>query len=205
MYKVFFKDSSFLLTDDQKNLKEGTLKLVHKDFNATKAFITGLLGQPEKFTAVLYDEDLEELFSIFKSCFIYVKAGGGVVYQNDEILVIKRLGMLDLPKGHLEAGETIEQCAVREVEEECGLQGVKITTPLENTLHIYFQNENWHLKKTNWYAMTCPPDSKPTPQTEEDIEAVIWLPVADIADAIDATYPSLKAVFNAFMTRRISG
>lgn len=78
---------------------------------------------------------------------MYVKAAGGVVQQNNRILIIKRSGTPDLPKGHQEPGESIEQCAIREVEEECGLQNVKITSHLTDTLHIYYRNENWYLKK----------------------------------------------------------
>lgn len=195
MYKVFFKDSCFLLTDDCNLPQSNAQKFIHKDFNATKAFICQQLQQQEKFTVILYAEDLEELFSIFKSCFLYVKAAGGVVRRENEILVIQRLGKYDLPKGHQEAGETIEQCAVREVEEECGLQEVKIISPLINTLHIYYRNENWYLKKTYWYTMSCPSDCQPSPQTEEDIEAVFWLPVSKIDTVDSLTYPSLIPVF----------
>jgi len=195
MYKVFFKDSCFLLTDDQNLLQEGTHQLIHRDFNLTKAFVRDLLNEPHPFKAILYDEDSEALFSIFKSCFLYVKAAGGVVRQNNQILMIKRLGVYDLPKGHLEACETIEQCASREVKEECGLQQVNVTAPLTETLHIYYRNDNWFLKKTYWFAMTCPPDSPLIPQTEEDIEEVFWVTVSEIGTVKTNTYPSLLEVF----------
>ena len=195
MYKVFFKESCFLLTDDQNLLKEAPYSLRHQDFNATKTFIRQLLNENQKFTAVLYDEDLEELFSIFKSCFLYVKAAGGVVQQEGRILIIKRLGVYDLPKGHLETCETIEQCAIREVEEECGLEHVQVTGHLTDTLHIYYRNENWYLKKTYWYKMICPPDPILIPQTEEEIENVFWQPVSQLEEIKTNTYPSLLEVF----------
>lgn len=194
MYKVFFKESCFLLSDDQKLLKNGTVNLIHKDFNETKAFILQLLNEGKQFKAVIFYDDIELLFSVFRSCFLYVKAAGGVVREGSRILMIRRLGLPDLPKGHLEAGESMEECAVREVEEECGLHNVRISEPLTNTLHIYFRNENWYLKKTYWYAMTCPEGQSPTPQTEEDIEEVFWQPADDLESVMSQTYPSLRDV-----------
>ena len=191
MYKVFFKDSCFLLTDDQNLLKEKKQIWKHQDFNITKDFIHEQLQRTDKFTVILYDEDLEELFSLFKSCFVYVKAAGGIVHEQDKILLIKRQGMYDLPKGHLEAGETLEECAIREVKEECGLEDVKITTPFMNTLHIYYRNETWFLKKTHWYQMSCPSNCTLCPQTEE----VFWFPVSELDKITTQTYPSLLPVF----------
>lgn len=194
MYKVFFKESCFLLTDDQNLLKEGTVSLIHRDFNATKNFIINLRQQEGHFKAVIYHDDLEDLFGIFKSCFLYVKAAGGAIRQKEQVLLIKRSGLYDLPKGHVEACETVEICAIREVEEECGIREVSITSPLTTTLHIYPRNNDWFLKKTYWYNMTCPEGQTLTPQTEEDIEDVFWFPVEELESIFCQTYPSLIEV-----------
>lgn len=195
MYKVFFKDSYFLLTDKQNLPKEGTHFEEHRDFQTSQNLIKEFLHSPTPFQVVLYHEDLEELLSVFKSCFFYVKAAGGVVQQGDQILLIKRLGLIDLPKGHLEPNETIESCAIREVEEECGIQQVQLTAPLTHTLHIYHRDEHWFLKETYWYAMSCPSEVSPTPQTEEDIETVFWWPLKKVHELLPHTYPSLRTVF----------
>lgn len=200
MYKVFFKESCFLLTDNQNLLKEGDIHWTGRDFRSTKNFICRTLEKEPPFKAVLYDEDPEKLFAIFKSCFTCVKAGGGAVIQNSDVLVIKRLGMIDLPKGHLEYGETIEQCAVREVEEECGLKQVSILSPLDTTLHIYYRNESWFLKKTYWYRMSTPSGQSLIPQTEEDIEEVLWCPIEHLSQLSEQTYPSLREVFRKLQT-----
>ena len=195
MYKVFFNESFFLLTDDQKLLKESKQIFVHKDFTITKAFVLSLLEKGEPFYIVLYHDNVEVLFSIFKSCFLYVKAGGGCVCTAEDLLIIKRLGVFDLPKGHQESHETIEQCAVREVEEECGLEQVSITAPLHSTFHIYQRNDCWYLKKTYWYMMSCPTEQTLRAQTEEDIEAVFWHPLGQLDSIVSQTYPSLEQVF----------
>lgn len=194
MYKVFFKDSCFLLTDDRNLLHSHPRPLIHKDFSITKNYILGQLRSPAKFKAVIYHPEAEELLSLFKSCFLYVQAAGGVVCLEDKALVIRHLGVWDLPKGHLEAGESIEECAVREVEEECGLQEVSITAPLTITWHLYFRNETWHLKETYWYKMTCPPGQTPQPQREEDIEAVKWQRIGLLHNLFKKTYRSITEV-----------
>ena len=53
-----------------------------------------------------------------------VRAAGGVVRRGDEIAVVHRPRYDDwtLPKGKAEPGETDEECAVREVDEETGLR-----------------------------------------------------------------------------------
>lgn len=200
MYKVFFKESCFLITDDRNLLKEGSCTLIHKKISDTKKFILQLLNGESTFVSVLYDRDPENLFSVFKSCFVYVKAAGGVVVDDGKILMIKRLGVYDLPKGHLESGETIEECAVREVEEECGLEQVKITAPLKSTLHIYYRDCKWYLKNTCWYAMACRPGCTLVPQTEEGIEEVFWQPIIQLEEVKCNTYPSLLEILDCFQT-----
>ena len=86
----------------------------------------------------------------------------------------------------------MEQCAVREVEEECGLKQVSILSPLDTTLHIYYRNESWFLKKTYWYRMSAPSGQSFIPQTEEDIEEVLWYPIHNLSQLSNQTYPSLR-------------
>ena len=203
MYKVFFKDSCFLLTDERNFPREATHFLAYGKEEEMQAFVFQLLQGPHAFFAVIRHDDAEELFARFQACFRTVEAAGGAVWEGGRLLVIKRFGVYDLPKGHREAGETVEECAVREVEEECGVHRVRITSPLAETWHIYEREQVWHLKRTYWYAMDCPPDSPLTPQTEEGIEAVFWLPAEEIEEAAQETYPSLRDIF--LMMRRISG
>ena len=60
----------------------------------------------------------------------------------------------DLPKGKLEENESIEQCAVREVEEECNMRLLKIVSKLPSTYHCYPYKGAWAFKTTYWYKMT---------------------------------------------------
>lgn len=123
-------------------------------------------------------------------------AGGGVVHESNKLLIIKRNGVYDLPKGHLDEGETIEECAVREVEEETGVKA-KITKLLHETFHTYIYKKNYVLKHTYWYEMeSIQEGQKLIPQTEEGIEDIIWIPKEEVNKKIEGnTYKSIKDVF----------
>lgn len=195
MYKVFFKESSFLLTDNKSRLKNVQDAFIHTDIPDTCNRIYALLASNKTFHITFYHPDITRLFEDFKTCFKVVGAAGGVVRQNDSILVIKRLGFYDLPKGHIEAGESIEACAIREVSEECGVNDLKITASLNDTWHIYYRDHQWHLKHTRWFVMNCPAAQRLTPQTEEDIEEVFWLDIREIPRILPETYASLRPTF----------
>lgn len=202
MYKVFFKESSFLLSDDNSFLKNPPEVFVHTSLSSTKNYILRLLQDPNIFHAKIYASPVAQLFNDFCSFFTVVEAAGGIVRNTDEILVIKRLGIIDLPKGHVEKGESIEECALREVQEECGIHNLKIQNFLKETWHIYFRNEKWYLKKTYWYTMTCPPGQQLIPQTEEDIEEVFWLNTRETEQMLPQTYASLRSVFQSILQEK---
>ncbi|WP_251621821.1 NUDIX hydrolase [Odoribacter lunatus] len=201
MYKVFFKESFFELTDDIKITENRPETINTPDKNELFSFIRFCLSQEDIFHATIYHPDLALLFSEFQSFFKVVQAAGGVVRDSDRILLIKRLGIPDLPKGHVEYGESIPTCAMREVCEECGVQGVQIEEPLQETWHVYFRDNQWHLKQTHWFTMYCPPQQTLEPQTEEDIECVYWLLCKDIEQIIPQTYASLREVFKEVKLR----
>lgn len=67
-------------------------------------------------------------------------SAGGVVYntKTKKLLLIKdSYGRWSLPKGLIDKGETVEQAALREVEEETGLKNLKIIKKLGSIKYIY--------------------------------------------------------------------
>lgn len=141
----------------------------------------------------LYCVDVESFMSRFKASFKLVKAAGGIVNNNNnKKLVIKRNGFLDLPKGHFKKGESPEQAALREVQEECGIVSHSITdsTP-KYTYHMYKENGESIFKETLWFKMSTPNGEKLIPQIEEGIEDVFWMTENEIKEDINQFYPSL--------------
>ena len=73
-------------------------------------------------------------------------AGGLVSNRRGDYLLIRRDGLWDLPKGHQEAGEDISVTALREVQEETGVNELELGELICVTDHCYLRNGLWHLK-----------------------------------------------------------
>ena len=129
-----------------------------------------------------------------------IAAGGLVTNPQGQILWIFRRGFWDLPKGKLDQGETIQTCAVREVEEETGIKNIRLHDLLKFTNHTYFDT---HLnqevvKRTYWFHMTIPTEQKGIPQATEDIEKIEWYSLATAKHCLEQTYPSIIEVIEAY-------
>ena len=118
-----------------------------------------------------------------------------VVNDCGEWLMIHRNGRWDLPKGHLECGERIEECAAREVEEETGV-AARVVRPLCETLHAYYfpKTARWELKRTHWYELHAPGCAGLTPQTEEGIDSAVWCAPREVADNLRDAFPTIRCV-----------
>ena len=140
--------------------------------------------------------DPDAVFAAFAAQFTPVEAAGGVVVNGcGEWLMIHRNGRWDLPKGHLECGECIEECAAREVEEETGV-AAEVVRPLCETLHAYYfpKTARWELKRTRWYELYTPACAVLKPQTEEGIDAVAWCSPDEAAARAAECYPTVRTV-----------
>ena len=111
------------------------------------------------------------------------------------ILFIKRRGKWDLPKGKLEIGEDISECAQREVEEETGVKGLFVLGKRVVTYHIYKQDQRWYLKETHWYNMYSDGREDLRPQKEEDIEVCAWKKPKKLKKLLKNSFSSLREVF----------
>jgi len=141
---------------------------------------------------VFYHPDLEELKKAFYKKFTIVQAAGGLVLNKAQnILMIFRRGKWDLPKGKLDKGETLEDCAVREVEEETGLQNVKLVSPLMVTCHTYHEGTRFILKESHWYNMIVQGEQQLVPQAAEAITEIKWVNYGEAEKLFPQCYPSV--------------
>ncbi len=122
----------------------------------------------------VFGENIDEIWAEFQKLFRIIEAAGGIVNNPDgEILFIKRLGKWDLPKGKMEKGESREESAVREIEEETGLSNVELVRFINTTYHIYIErNGDKVLKCTHWFEMNFDGEDTSKPQIEEGITEV---------------------------------
>lgn len=146
---------------------------------------------------------LKDIWDAFRADYVFVQAAGGAVTdEQGRLLVIRRLGTWDLPKGKVDPGEGIPEAALREVNEECGLNELRMTGELPCTWHTYERKGHQHLKRTDWYLMRGSSAEALVPQHEEDIEEVRWMTTAEVQAMKADTYPSLLPVVQAWEARQ---
>lgn len=193
MYKVFVNDKPLFLTN--KVSKETDFQLFLLETVDIEQLILKMFNNKIK-KAYLYHPDEKEILNKVKEKIPVKKAGGGLVYnKKGEVLFIFRNGKWDLPKGGCDKGEEIEYCSIREVEEETGVNDLKITKKLQKTYHVFKRNGVYRLKITHWFEMTTTFEGTPVPQENEGIEKVAWLNQEQIKEALTNSYENIKLLF----------
>ena len=204
MYKIYFEDRFISINSatDTKNINENELLIRYKSkksfYKAVKVFrkdtnIVCLHIQTDKLKKVL-----KQLKKLFKP----IAAAGGLVTNSEgKLLMIKRSGIWDIPKGKVEKAEKKPHAAIREVEEECGISCLKITRKAGKTYHTYNFRAKDVFKTTHWYFMDYHDNETLVPQTEEDITEVAWKSKEELRELIPYTHKSLvdlleKSVLN---------
>ncbi len=141
-------------------------------------------------------EDVSWMYRRLCAEFKEVDAAGGLVAnRRGDFLLINRNGLWDLPKGHREAGEDAAATALREVQEETGVDQLELGHLICITDHCYCRGGIWHLKHTYWYNMLYTNPVDLTPQREEDITKAAWVAKSSLPPFLKNTFPSILEVF----------
>lgn len=196
-FKVHFENRFIIISPEPDRMQK--YGLFHKFHDTAELYRLIAVFQEDKtiLSINIYGPDITHIWRIFRIYFTEVGAAGGLVRNSSgKFLFIERRGKWDLPKGHIEEGEQPEECAIREVSEECGISGHKIIKQLIPSFHTYSWEGISYLKKTHWFLMDYAGDMTATPQTEEDITRVMWMSPDEISNIKELAWLSLADLIN---------
>ena len=195
MYKVFVNEKRLTLSKYPTDVEK---KLRYEGF-ATLEIAIDLLENTSCPEMNVYGEEIEEIWEDFTHMCKVVEAAGGIVFNKEEkILFIHRLGKWDLPKGKIEKDESLENAALREVEEETSLKELILEKFINNTFHTYKERNGTRvLKTTYWFKMSYVGDAEPKPQLEEGITKVEWKNEDQIIEEVfSSTFKNIILILN---------
>ena len=194
MYIIFINDNALILSGS-KEILNGFENVEVKAYNDSSSIDEALFKLQTDSCKELFlvGSCLPSMWDDFCARFQLIEAAGGVVTNSKkQVLWILRNDKWDLPKGKVEVGEQIQEAAVREVKEECGLTSIRLGVLLGVTYHIYSCKDVYVLKKSYWFSMSCPAQQDLIPQLEEGITEVVWADAALHQMYLENTYASIS-------------
>lgn len=128
------------------------------------------------------------------------KKAGSVLISKDEksigLVYRKSLDDYSFPKGHLEEGETLAECAVRETKEETG-RNCHIVR--EEVLDILYYTTPSGEDVENYMYLTKDDGELSEEIPEELKESLVWVPIEKVYDTL--SYDDLKEFWNRIKTK----
>lgn len=199
-YKIYINNIVVLLVQHKQNFHiDKNMEFVIyncKKKDEVEKIITAIEIGSITTNLIIMADEIDWLKKHFFKSFKIIIAGGGLVRNTKgEYLMMFRKGKWDIPKGKIENEEEIKLGAIREVEEETGVQNLAISYKLGKTYHTYKLKDKWVLKETHWYAMRTDYAGELIPQTKEGIEKVVWAKKKEIKEMLKNSYSSIKEVF----------
>ncbi|MBO4447707.1 MAG: NUDIX domain-containing protein [Bacteroidales bacterium] len=198
MYKIFFEKRCIIICDDTEEAlaDPNAIEFHIGDRLDIHTLVTMFEASASLSRIYIPSKNTEWMYKRFCAEFKEVNAAGGLVSnRRGDYLLIKRSGLWDLPKGHQEEGEDISVTALREVQEETGVDQLELGSLICVTDHCYLRGGIWHLKHTWWYNMLYTDPYDLTPQREEDIAKAAWVAKSSLPAFLNNTYPSIVEVF----------
>jgi ADP-ribose pyrophosphatase YjhB (NUDIX family) len=192
MYKVFVNESPLILTNEQPDNSLGNVFTL--DDNAIDYAITSLAKKVLE-TAYIFEPGNDILDKFSSKIPMIVAAGGLVKNKKGKVLFILREGKWDLPKGKLDKGESMEDAAIREVEEETGVKDLKVERYLQTTYHIFKRSGRYKLKKVIWFEMSTKYSGELVAQEDEGITKVKWKGAKKTKKALKNSYRNIRILF----------
>ena len=150
-----------------------------------------------------------ESFCHVKNNIDYKKeTAGGLVFNNkNELLLIYRKKLWDLPKGKLDFQETHECAALREVVKETGVLGskLKLIKPLISTNYYSLKKNKTITKTAKWFLMYYGNnDLTLTPDHDESISEAKWVPISELNAFLKSSRNYVSEVINCFLMLKLT-
>ena len=198
MHKIYFEKRCIIIcSPDDQALADPNAIEFHIGSRIDIPTLVGMFEASESLGRIyIPTKDMDWMYRRIAAEFREVNAAGGLVAnRRGDYLLIRRSGLWDLPKGHQESGEDIRVTALREVQEETGVEALELGSLICVTDHCYLRDGRWHLKHTWWYNMLYNAPVDLTPQREEDISKAAWVAKSSLPAFLKNTYPSILEVF----------
>ena len=197
MYKIFHENKALIFPKiDDNALKFDATPQESDRYDAELLcdFLPEWLDDHDPGDTFIHEVGENAVALALNETFKMAPAAGGIVVADGKFVSIVRHGIPDLPKGHIEQGETPEVAALREVEEETGIANIEIVKDLPSTWHCYLEHEEWKLKRTYWYLMESEEAIQPKPQTEEGISEIKLIGNEEIEAFVKNTFRSISEI-----------
>ena len=197
MYTIFHENKALIFPkiDGEALVFDATLQESERyDADSLCDFFQEWLADNDPTDTFIHEVGENAVAVALDETFRMAPAAGGVVAVDGKFVSIMRHGIPDLPKGHIEKGESPEQAALREVEEETGISHLQIVKALPSTWHCYLEHDMWTLKRTYWYLMGTTETVQPKPQTEEGITEIKLIGNEEIEDFLKETFRSISEI-----------
>ena len=198
MHKIYFEKRSIIICPENDPALSDPNAIIFRPGDAFALHtLVGMVESSDTLHRIcIPSDDTEAMYRRICAEFKEVNAGGGLVSnRRGDFLIISRNGLWDLPKGHQDPGEDIDVTALREVQEETGINELELRGLICVTDHCYLRDEKWYLKHTWWYDMLYTDPTDLTPQREEDISKAAWVAKSSLPMFLQNTYPSIVEVF----------
>lgn len=203
MYKIYINGVELILMPSSKLTKDirNTERVMVTRYPGHRRYLLSYIDMLEKGRpldqVIIHSTDYERLRDDWRAiCPNVIAAGGLVVNEVGQVLFIYRRKHWDLPKGKMEKGESRRETALREVQEETGVTGLRIMDKLITTRHLYRgRSGRRFVKKAYWYLMQAP-GQELVPQAEEDIERAEWLTLDAWRQQPEPTYDNIRLVID---------
>lgn len=196
MYRIYINEAVLIISESVSAPMKGYQKVELEGFDFLH-FYKHIVPKRGVFHYFILTKDVNQVFKRIKTSLNTIEAAGGLVKnEKGDYLFIFRKRKWDLPKGKIEKGENVKEAAIREVEEECGINVRQVGHIICETYHVYELYGELIFKQTTWYHMDTVNQFNLIPQTEEGITEARWLSVKDLGLVTQNTYPSIQEVID---------